>query len=118
MDKNTLFDRIKKLNETEKLHLLKNCYDNMNTRQKSEVFGDLKTDFIKNSNLDGKIVLKSVMLFKEESLRGDYYTPFDINSKNFMDVPEDTRMWFEKLAELLLESSRLTELNEHNYAIQ
>lgn len=118
MDKNILFDCFTKLNEEEKVHLLKNCYESMNTQQRSEVFGDLKIECINKSSLDGKIILESVIQFKKESLRGDYYAPFDINSKNYMYIPEETELWFEKLAELLLESSRLTELGQHDYAIR
>jgi len=49
---------------------------------------------------------------------GIYYAPYDINLKNYMNVPEETDLWFEKLAEFLTESSRLSAQGDHVHAVK
>lgn len=118
MDKYTFFNYLETKRKDELIKLLSDCYDCMHTEQKTEVFVKLKEESINYMRVNGKVLLKAVKAFKTKSLRGDYYAPFDINSKNFMDVPEKTAMWFEKLAELLMESTQLTKQGNHVNAMQ
>jgi hypothetical protein len=46
-----------------------------------------------------------------------YYAPFNINSKNWMHVPEETKEWFEELGDLLQSSVQLTVQNDHLHAV-
>jgi hypothetical protein len=45
---------------------------------------------------------------------GYYYAPFDINSKNFSDIPEETDAWFDEVSDYLEDSSRLTDQGDHD----
>ena len=103
---------------SELIKLLDDCYGCMKIRDIKNVFGHIEDKFIKKSSGDGKAILKKVQKFQKDSLQGVYYAPFDINSKNFMDVPEETDMWFENLAEFLTESSRLSMQGDHVNAVK
>jgi len=56
----------------------------------------------------GERLLADIEHFTDMSRYGYYYEPFTINSKNFMDVPEKTEEWFEKMRDLLDECRQLT----------
>jgi hypothetical protein len=60
--------------------------------------------------------VKQIKEFRRDSMAGKYYAPFDINSKNFMHVPEETRAWFQRVGDLLVESQRLSERGDHQHA--
>ena len=56
---------------------------------------------------------KEVEAFRRASLAGMYYAPFNMNSKNYRHIPEQTREWFDKLGNLLLASVQLTTRGDH-----
>lgn len=118
MNRDMLFKHFERLNEHEKIQLLKASYDNMNTQQKRNVFYQLEKVYINNNLIDADALLNEILKFREDSLQGVYFAPFMINSKNYMEVPEETDMWFEKLAELLLESTKLSQQGHHTEAVQ
>ena len=117
MNKRELFESLKNQNSTALLELLKAAYDEMNTKQRRAVFGEFSKRS-KPSIVDGQNLLKAVKQFHEESVRGVYYAPFDVNSKNFMHIPEETDEWFHRIADLLEESSKLTKQGDHLNAVQ
>src|SRR5262245_15387132 len=118
MNKDKLFVYLKQQKTSELIKLLDACYDCMKSVDIRHVFGDAESIILKESHDDGEDILKSVQKFMDDSLEGKYYAPFDINSKNCMDVPEETDMWFEKLGELLTESSRLSAQGDHIHAVK
>jgi hypothetical protein len=118
MNKKRLFDYLRNQNSNVLIQLLESCYDCMKTQQVSEVFYHLEENFLSNpSTQDGKLLLQEVQKFRDESQQGIYYAPFDINSKNYMDVPEETDRWFEKLGDLLKESTLLSKQGDHKCAV-
>ena len=70
-----------------------------------------------SKNLAQDIVKESEQFYKD-SLAGVYYAPFNINSKNFSYVPEETEEWFEKIGDLLKSSTQLTKQKEHTSAVE
>jgi len=118
MNKDKLFSYLKKQKVNVLIKLLDDCYCCMRTQDIRNIFGQIEDKFIKKSIDDGKAILKKVQKFKKDSLRGVYYAPFDINSKNFMNVPEETDIWFETLGDFLTESSRLSEQGDHTNAVK
>lgn len=118
MNKEKLFAYLEKQKPSEVMKLLDDCFSCMKSRDIRNVFGHLEEIFLTELKIDGELVLENVRKFMEDSLNGVYYAPFDINSKNYMDVPEETDMWFEKLGELLIESSHLSKQGNHVYAVQ
>ncbi len=101
MNKARLFDYLKHQDPETLIQLLEKCYDSMRIQQIDEVFGHLNNQlFNMPSPQDGKLLFEEVRKFRDDSLQGVYYAPFDINSKNYMNVPEETDQWFDKLGDL------------------
>jgi len=98
------------------LPLLEAAFDTMTTNQRREVFGKLDFDG-KASNVDRKNLLNQVKKFYDDSLEGIYYAPFEVNSKNYMDIPEETEEWFEKLGDLLGDATKVSETGSHQLAV-
>ena len=66
--------------------------------------------------VDGKKLLRTIRGFRRESLAGAYYASFNMNSKNYMDIPPETEAWFDRLSELLASSTQLTQQKDHQLA--
>ena len=98
------------------LDFLEAAYDEMNTEQRWEVF-DKAVKKVKPPAVDGEALLDEVKQFQRDSLARVYYAPFDMNSKSFTHVPEETRQWFERLGDLLSESARLSRQGDHVRAV-
>lgn len=118
MNKEKLFTYLQKQTFAKLIELLDNCYRHMNSADIRSIFGEFEEEFLSELTCEGKEVLKSIQDFVKNSLRGCYYAPFDINSKNYTHVPEETSMWFEKLSELLIESEQLTKQGDDEYAVK
>jgi hypothetical protein len=89
----------------------------MNINQRHDVFGETISE-LPTFSVDGEDVLTTIEAFYEKSVGGYYYAPFDINSKNFSDIPEETDAWFEELSDYLEDSSKLTDQEDHGIAVQ
>jgi hypothetical protein len=89
MDKKHLFQQLQQQDTAVLLDLLEHAYDELNTSQRRGVFGQF-AQRLPPVVMDGKSLLKAVEAFQQGSLAGNYYAPFRVNSKNFMDIPEKT----------------------------
>ena len=117
MNKERLFEYVKTQNPSKFLELLSLAFDTMDTNQRHDVFGKTAKE-IPPSSVDGKEILTTIEQFYKKSMDGYYYAPFDINSKNFSDIPEETDAWFDEISDYLEDSSRLTDQGEHEMAVQ
>jgi hypothetical protein len=117
MDKNSLFFFLKKQDSVSLLSLLESAYDTMNTNQRRKVFGNLPLA-ADVPNIDEAQLLEKIKTFHDQSLKGVYYAPFDVNSKNFMNIPEETEEWFETLADLLEAATRVSMNGKHAVAVE
>lgn len=116
MDKERIFSYLEKQEKEVLLRLLDRAYDRMGHDSRHDVFGEHE----KNAPLlpvDGKVLLSRIEDFQRSSLSGYYYEPFDINSKNYMDIPDETEEWFEKLGDYLKSASQLTTQGDHTAAV-
>ena len=116
VDKTQLFESLSTQDVPFLLDLLSKAYDQMSLDQRRRVFGNL----VKKpppEPVDGEVLLGEVENFRRESLAGAYYEPFDVNSKNWTYIPEETREWFERLGDLLNASCRLTAQGDHLHAV-
>jgi hypothetical protein len=116
MNKELLFAHLRGQKPRVLLDFLEAAYDEMNTEQRWEVF-DGAVKKAKPLAVDGEALLEDVKQFQRDSLARVYYAPFDINSKNFTHIPEETRQWFERLGDLLTESARLSKQGDHVRAV-
>ncbi len=117
MNKKSLFDFLKEQGPSTLLGLLEAAFDTMTTNQRHAVFGILKID-IETPQVNEKAILKEIQTFHDDSLKGVYYAPFDINSKNYMNIPEETEEWFEKLADFLGDAAQVSEKGNHKLAVE
>jgi hypothetical protein len=116
MDKGQLFGFLSAQDPSTLLDLLSEAYDEMTIDQRRAVFGGLVRE-LPPAPVDGETVLNRVEKFHRQSLDGYYYEPFDINSKNWMHVPEGTEEWFEEMGDLLKASCQLTAQEDHRHAV-
>jgi hypothetical protein len=117
MDENALFKVLKRQTKATLLDLLRVTYQETSSQQQRYIFGDLMKK-PKPLKAVGQEILKESQNFYRDSLAGVYYAPFDINSKNFFYIPEETEEWFEKLGDLLQSSAQLTKQPEHATAVE
>ncbi|MGM0440510.1 MAG: hypothetical protein ACQEP8_05310 [Chlamydiota bacterium] len=115
MDKPRLFNFLKEQSPCDLLKLLEKAFNQMTIGQKHAVFG--KT--MENAPLikrDPEDILEEIEKFHKNSMKGNYYAPFEINSKNFMNIPEETEEWCELAGDLLEACSQLTDSGHHSYS--
>ena len=117
MKKENLFQYLETQDKSVLFELLESAFDSMETQQKNEVFWTIYKD-IPPIPVDGEEVLEDIEEFYSSSMSGYYYEPFDINSKNFSNVPEETQQWFDELGDHLEDCSKLTDQGDHEIAIQ
>lgn len=116
MNKIKLFNYLEKQHPKILLNVLHNVFDEMTVSQKHTVFYQIYNN-ISSSPVNEKKLINDINLFYKRSLKGYYYAPFDINSKNFMNVPEETEEWFEQLGDYLEESKLLSNEGNHKTAV-
>jgi len=116
MDKAQLWEYLSSQDAAALLDLLSKAYDEMDRDQRKAVFGRLVRT-LPPAPVEGAELLDKVKDFHRESLAGVYYEPFDINSKNWMHIPEGTEEWFERLGDLLKSSAQLTAQGDHLHAV-
>jgi len=115
MDKEQIFQFLSSQDVPILVDILSGAYDEMSTAQRKEVF-DLILPDLPIMPVDGKDLLKEIKAFSRSSLAGHYYASFNINSKNFMHVPEETEEWFDKIGDFLKAAAQLTTQGDHEIA--
>lgn len=118
MDKESLFAVLSTQDATTLLKLLSRAYDQMPYDQRQAVFGT----FIELASrapvkVEAEALLDEVEAFRHASSAGMYYAPFNINSRNFMHIPDETNEWFDRLSDLLAASVQLTTQGDHLHAV-
>src|SRR5437870_13709380 len=88
----------------------------MDARQRRAVFADAARPQ-GTTAVDGRRLQEEIEEFRRESLARKYYAPFNVNSKNYMDVPEETEEWCARFAGFVAEASKLTDSGEHAHAV-
>jgi hypothetical protein len=111
-----LFDDLADEEDDTLMDLLERSYDAMTPPQRRDVFGD-RLDRLRIEAFDGQHLLREVEKFREESLAGEFYAPFDINSKNLTHVPAETEEWFNRLADFLKAATALVAIGDYHSAV-
>lgn len=115
MDKVSLFEFLSTQDAPTLLELLRRAHDQMNYDQREAVFGSLMRPAAL-APVEAEALLAEVEAFQRVSMAGTYYAPFNVNSKNFRHVPDQTKEWFDKLSDLLTASVQLTAQGDHLHA--
>src|SRR6202035_2021736 len=83
---------LKKQRKAVLLDYLRAAYAEMTAKQRAAVFPEASPAPAKRV-IDGGRLLKTVRQFHSDSVARKYYAPFNVNSKNFMQVPDATTQW-------------------------
>ena len=116
MDKQRVFKALAGEDPSLLLDLLKRAYNVMKIDQRKDVFGNYAQSLLPEP-VDGEDLLIEIEAFRDDSLAGYYYEPFEIRSYNYTHVPEETEAWFEKMGDYLIASRQLTEQGDHTDAV-
>ncbi len=111
-----LFPLLEKFRKEELKEYLKTSFFEMDDRQKRDVFGKIYEEKLSKGRSSLNLY-SEIEKFHKRSVKGYYYAPFMINSKNFMDIPQETDEWFSELSYYLDESSQLVKKEEYDLAI-
>jgi hypothetical protein len=117
MNEDELFEYLEEESKERLIELLKSAYDVMSRGQKDDVFYSIEKK-VALKEIVAEELLSDIEYFYQDSLDGDYFAPFSINSKNYMHIPEETNEWFHKIGIFLIKSAKLTEQKEHKFAIK
>ena len=115
MDEARVFAFLQQQEPAVLIEVLQNAYHAMTTKQRQAVFGALVKQ-IPPSPVDREQLHREIHTFHQESVDGAYYAPFEVNSKNFSDISEETEAWFEKLGDFLARSTTLADQGQHQHA--
>ncbi len=116
MDEQEVFAYLTKQKKAVLLDYLRASFQEMTAKQRRAVFADASRQPA-NAAVDGDLLRKEIDQFRRDSLAGQYYAPFNVNSKNFMEVPEATEEWCDSFARFVADASRLTAQGEHGHAV-
>jgi hypothetical protein len=116
IDKADLLQNLFKQPASTKLELLSAAFDAMNERQRQTVFGDYALPDARMPP-DRRKLLQRVKRYYQDFLKGVYYAPFNVNSKNWMQIPAETQAWFGQLGEFLTDSLGLSRQGDHAGAV-
>ena len=117
MNKDNLFNYLSEQKKEVILDLLNKSYVEMSIDQQNNVFGVINKK-VPLKNINDIELLDDIDVFCQLSSSGYYYRPFNINSKNYSHIPEETNEWFESLADFLKNSSQLTAQEDHITAVK
>ena len=117
MNKNMLINHLSSFLKEDLLLLIETSFDSMSVVQRDRVFHKVYKDS-SYSEIDSDDLNKRVSCFIKDSHEGIYCAHFDINSKNYMDIPEETEEWFELMGDLLLETAELSRQGKHKKAVE
>lgn len=117
IQKNKLFQAVNKLKKSELLSLLEDAFDNMDGKTQRYVFGELFKAHTKKERTP-KELLGKIEDFYTKSMAGHYYASFNINSKNFSDIPEETDEWFDEISDYLDFTSTIVEEQQYEIGLK
>jgi hypothetical protein len=121
IDWESLEPALRKLKKDDLLQVLQDAYQELPASRVVSVFGahvDLMTHESLPLPTKGKgaapgRLLKAVERFHTDSLAGQYYESFNVDSKNFMDTSEGTDLWISECNQLFDKCVELSTKGHH-----
>lgn len=102
----TLEPALRRLKKDELLHVLREAYDALPASRAVSVFGEYVDLTARNAparsgkRATPRRLLEAVQRFHADSLKGQYYESFNVNSKNYMETSEGTELWMRECRQL------------------
>ncbi len=116
MDAQEVFAYLKRQKKAVLLDYLHAAFREMSPQQRLSVFADAVRQPTPTT-VDGDQLRQEIDQFRRDSLARKFYAPFNVNSKNWMEIPEKTREWCAHFARLVADASWLTARGEHPQAV-
>jgi hypothetical protein len=116
VDEQEVFAHLKKQKKTVLLDYLHAAFEEMTDAQRRAVFADLVRRPA-NAAVDADQLRQEIDQFRRDSLARKYYAPFNVNSRNWMHIPQKTREWCDCFARFAEAASALTGRREHAQAV-
>jgi hypothetical protein len=96
MNKASLFAQLAKEDLRTLLTLLSRAYDQLDDPQRVMVFEQFQQVSPPAAvEIDADTLIGEVESFRQRSVVGEYYAPFNMNSLNYMHIPAKTTAWFD-----------------------
>ncbi len=111
MQKEIIFKHFAECDKETLIKYLDLTWEQLSEKNQRNTFENLYKELTK-SDLDAEEFFQKVENFHSLSLAGHYYTPFDINSKNFMHIPDETEEWFDEIGDFLDDACELVDKGE------
>lgn len=115
-DKEIIFNSLKQVNNSELISILESAYEEMNSKQRRNVF-EKRLRKIAIESLKGEALIAGINSFISDSKNRMYYAPFEINYKNCSHVPEATEEWFSRVADFLIYASQLAKNEDYQNTV-
>jgi hypothetical protein len=116
VDERKVFAYLQKQKKAVLLDYLQAAFVEMTDNQRRAVFADTVPP-PKKAPVDGERLRQEIDQFRRDSLARKYYAPFNMNSKNWRDIPEKTRQWCDLFAGFVADASTLTARGDHEQAV-
>jgi hypothetical protein len=116
VDEQEVFAYLEKQKKAVLLDYLREAFVQMSAKQRRAVFADAVRQPAKAA-VSGDQLREEIDQFRRDSLAGEYYAPFNVNSKNYMDVPEKTEEWCDRFAHFIAAASKRTARGKHPQAV-
>jgi hypothetical protein len=117
MTKEILLKALKKQTKDNLIFLLLESFEIMNKARRYEIFNSI-CDKEEEPKFNAQKIFLSVKKFYNDSIAKKYYAPFAINSKNFSNVPEETELWCDMIADLFEKAIDLNTHDENEIAVK
>ncbi|MCB9298387.1 MAG: hypothetical protein H6573_00015 [Lewinellaceae bacterium] len=117
LDKHRILEQLATQDKEQLLAWLEAVLIAVDSFQLETLFGDFAREHFVRPLSPGQ-VLEAIHRFRQDSLAGKYYAPFEMNSKNYNYVPPQTEAWFDELSTWLGRACELAEDGEKEAALE
>lgn len=117
LDKERILKQLATLDKEQLLAWLEAVLIAVDSFQLETLFGDFARQHFVRPLAPGEVI-EAIHRFRQDSLEGKYYAPFEMNSKNYTFVPPQTEAWFDELSTWLGRACELAEEGEKKAALE
>ncbi|HYX33970.1 MAG TPA: hypothetical protein VE954_12715 [Oligoflexus sp.] len=114
-ERSALLDELANSEKEELVRIMDVAYEVKTAQQRRTVFGK-RLDKLRIKAFPGESLLREIEKFRDDSSNGNYYAPFDIDSRNFTFIPPETEEWFDRLADFFNTAMLLVDQGQYQLA--
>jgi hypothetical protein len=121
LDEEEIFAALARQSKAALLERLRMAFKKMTPSQRAAIFGvspPRKMKRVKQTAVDPKELICEINRFRQRSFSKKYYAPFNMDSKNYSNVPQATTNWCDEFARLAKDACQLTAKQNHPEAVR